>query len=90
LAEYRTATGRGRITKHLRGNATSNVGDQFEHALGILSYWRDDAGHGVASSIGEIEAYEAISRLLRLAHWQTLTAQESAHQTVEGSRLVDA
>jgi hypothetical protein len=65
--------------RRLRGNTTSNVGDQFEHALGILSYWRDDAGHGAASSIGEIEAYEAISRLLRLArftsdNWQALTA----------------
>ena len=37
------------ITKHLHGNTTSNVRDQFEHALGILSYWRDAAGHGVAS-----------------------------------------
>ena len=79
LSTYLASGGRGRTIKHLRGNTSSNVGDQFEHALGILSYWRDAAGHGVTSSIGEVEAYEAISRLLRLArftsdNWQSLTA----------------
>jgi hypothetical protein len=71
LSTYLSSGGRGRITKHLRGNTTNNVGDQFEHALGILTYWRDAAGHGVASSIGEIEAYEAISRLLRLERFHS-------------------
>ena len=79
LSEYLSSSGRRRITKLVRANVANNVGDQFEHALGILSYWRDAAGHGTASSIGEIEAYEAISRLLRLArytsdNWQILTA----------------
>jgi len=78
LSEYLSSGGRRRITDRLRANASRTVGDQFELALGILSYWRDTAGHGVASSIGEVEAYEAISRLLRLArftseNWQTLT-----------------
>jgi hypothetical protein len=79
LAEYRGASGRGRVIKSVTGNVTSSVGDQFSNALGILSYWRDDSAHGRASSIGEIDAHEAISRLLRLArftadNWATLTA----------------
>jgi hypothetical protein len=78
LVEYRGASGRGRIIKRMTGNAASGIGAQFQDALGILSYWRDDAAHGLASTIGEIDAYEAISRLLRLArfvsdNWAALT-----------------
>lgn len=78
LAEYRAASGRSRVVKRVIGGSAPTLGARFESALGILSYWRDEAGHGTASSIGEIEAHEAISRLLRLArftsdNWTALT-----------------
>jgi hypothetical protein len=45
----------------------------------VPPFWRDDAAHGLASRISEMEAHEAISRLLRLAqfvtdNWPELTA----------------
>lgn len=78
LAEYRTASGRTRVIKNITGNAPKPIAERFSDALGILNYWRDDAGHGMASTISEIEAHEALSRLLRLAqftsdHWAVLT-----------------
>jgi len=78
LAEYRTATGRGRVIKRVTTGATSGVGERFNNALGLLSYWRDEAGHGTFSNIGEVEAHEAILGLLRLVrlaadNWDVLT-----------------
>lgn len=78
LSEYRRSSGRRHVINLVAAGAAHAVEQQFTNALGILSYWRDDAGHGIASTIAEIEAYEAISRLLRLAqftsdHWSALT-----------------
>jgi len=78
LAQYKAGGGRGRVIKSVTGTVTPELGIRFNDALGILSYWRDDASHGVASNIGELEAHEALSRLLRLAqftsdNWSTLT-----------------
>lgn len=78
LAEYRAAGGRARVTKRLISGLPHGLGERFADALGILSFWRDDAGHGTASTISEIEAHEALSRLLRLAqftsdNWDRLT-----------------
>jgi len=63
----------------LTGQATNAVQRQFEAALQILNYWRDDASHGQQTTIAEVQAYAAISELLRLAqftsdHWDDLTA----------------
>lgn len=79
MSEYHRASGRRHVINLVTGNTGKAIQDQFNSALGILSYWRDDAGHGMASTIGEIEAYEAISRLLRLAqftndNWTALTS----------------
>jgi len=46
--------------------------------MDLLNYWRDEAAHGGLSDISEFEAYEAMARLLRLAHfvddhWDELT-----------------
>lgn len=78
LAEYRSSGGRARVTKRLTSSVPQTIGERFAEGLGILSYWRDDAGHGTASTISEIEAHEALSRLLRLAqftsdNWSKLT-----------------
>jgi len=78
LSEYRTSRGRTNVIKLVTAGTATGLGERFTNALGILAYWRDDAGHGTASTIGEIEAHEAISRLLRLAqftsdNWAALT-----------------
>jgi hypothetical protein len=39
----------------------------FEAALQVLHYWRDDAAHGMATTIVEVEAYASLTQLLRLA-----------------------
>jgi hypothetical protein len=63
----------------ISSEATNSVKRQFENALHVLHYWRDDAAHGMHSTITEPEAYVAIGELLRLAqftsdHWDDLTA----------------
>ena len=78
LAEYQSTGGRGRVIKRMTSGAQTGIGQRFAEALGVLSYWRDDAGHGIATAIGEIEAHEALTRLLRLAqftadNWSKLT-----------------
>jgi hypothetical protein len=42
------------------------------------AHWRDETAHGIASNVSEIEAHEAIARLLRFAqftcdNWNELT-----------------
>src|SRR5262245_4118633 len=79
LTEYRTASGRRKVINLITGTLQAGLADRFSSSLGILSYWRDDAGHGIASTIGEIEAHEALARLLRLAqlvtdNWTELTS----------------
>jgi hypothetical protein len=79
LALYRTAQGRKRVIERVAGNLRAAIADPFRSAVGLLSYWRDDAAHGTASTISEIEAHEALSRLLRFAqfandNWNDLTA----------------
>jgi len=78
LAEYQSTGGRGRVIKRMTSGTQTGIGQRFAEALGVLSYWRDDAGHGTATTIGEIEAHEALTRLLRLAqftadNWNKLT-----------------
>jgi hypothetical protein len=78
LASYRTANGRRRVIESVIGQARQAIADPFRSATGLLAYWRDDAAHGVASTITEIEAHEALARLLRFAqftndNWDELT-----------------
>src|SRR6516165_4132669 len=75
---YRTSQGRRKVTDQVVGSSRKEIGDPFRSATGLLSYWRDDAAHGAASNISEIEAHEALSRLLRFAqfandNWAELT-----------------
>jgi hypothetical protein len=79
LATYKTQGGRGRVTTQVIGNVPAGISSQFQTALQVLHYWRDDAGHGAFTTISELEAHAALSQLLRLAqfavdHWDKLTA----------------
>lgn len=79
LKLYQTAQGRRKVIENIVAQARQPIAGPFRAAMGLLSYWRDEAAHGLASSISEIEAHEAISRLLRFAqfahdNWSELTA----------------
>jgi hypothetical protein len=71
LASYRTTNGRRRVSDGIVGQARQAIAEQFRSATGLLSYWRDEAAHGLASTISEIEAHEALARLLRFAQFAT-------------------
>jgi hypothetical protein len=71
LALYRTASGRQKVINSIIGQARQPIAEPFRSAMGLLSYWRDDAAHGLASTISEIEAHEAVARLLRFAQFTT-------------------
>lgn len=78
LKTYRSASGRSRITKQILQGLSAQIQTSFNELTALLNYWRDDASHGTASEISEFEAYEAIARLLRFAHfaddhWTDLT-----------------
>lgn len=78
LATYNNAGGRAKTTKSVVLNVSPSIKQTFENSLGVLHYWRDDAAHGVVTALGETEAHESLSRLLRLAqftdrYWAQLT-----------------
>jgi hypothetical protein len=69
LATYNAASGRANITKLVAKGVRASIQQHFENALLVLHYWRDTASHGVATSLGEIEAHVSLSQLLRLAQF---------------------
>lgn len=71
LTTYRTASGRRRITQQILHGVSPQISASFIELTALLNYWRDDASHGTASEISEFEAYEALARLLRFAHFAT-------------------
>lgn len=78
LRTYRSAQGRSRIQNLLIGKAPGPLASRFRNLIELLSYWRDESSHGTASEISEIEAFDALGRLLRLSHlvsdqWDELT-----------------
>jgi hypothetical protein len=69
LKVYRSASGRRRIEDLVLVGVPDTLARTFRNLTDLLKYWRDDASHGVASEISEFEAYEALARLLRFAHF---------------------
>ena len=80
LRRYRRARGRSRVENIVVGQLREPLAGQFRGLMDLLKYWRDEAAHGSASEISDLEAEEALMRLLRLSHfaqdhWDELTAQ---------------
>jgi len=80
LRDYRASGGRSRVEKGLLGQVSEPTASRFHTFMDLLAYWRDDSSHGTATTIGDVEAYDALSRLLRLAHfasdhWSELTGK---------------
>jgi hypothetical protein len=54
LTTYQAASGRRRVVESVVRQARPGIADPFKSATGLLSYWRDAAAHGLASTISEI------------------------------------
>lgn len=79
LAKYKSASGRSKIENILLGQATRSLKTRIKSYTDLLNYWRDEASHGTASEISEIEAHAALARLISFAHivdnhWEELTS----------------
>ena len=80
LRDYRASGGRTRVERSLLGQVSEPVSSRFRMFMDLLNYRRDDSSHGVASTIDEPEAFDALSRLMSFAHfvsdqWVALTSK---------------
>ena len=69
LKTYLATQGRKRTIDGIVHAARASIADAFKAATDLLSYWRDEAAHGRASEISEIEAHTALGRLVRFAQF---------------------
>lgn len=81
LRLYEVTHGRRNVINSVIGAARPRIVGGFKAATDLLSYWRDEAAHGNASEISEIEAYTALHQLLRFAqfacdNWGELTIKK--------------
>jgi len=80
LDVYKSSSGRRRIENQIIGQAREPLKSSFHSATELIKYWRDEASHGQASIISELEANEALSRLIRFSylvkdHWADLASK---------------
>jgi hypothetical protein len=83
MNSYRSSNGRHRVENIIVGQLREPLAGQFCNLMDLLKYWRDEAAHGGFSEISEFEAYEAMARLLRLAHF----ADDHWHDLVGGPSI---
>jgi hypothetical protein len=67
LKDYRGGSGRSRIENYVLSQQNGVVQETLPKYLDLLKYWRDDAAHGQAVSIGEEEAFTSLLLLMRFA-----------------------
>lgn len=80
LKSYNSRSGRSQIVRLLTGQVVEPLRLRFNTNVDILSYWRDEAAHGVASTLTDAHAEAALTHLLRLAqlassHWSEFTGK---------------
>jgi len=78
LRKYRGAHGRKEVLKIILQGAKNHIDRDFRGYSDIISYWRDEASHGIESDLSGDDAYIALLSLLRFAHyakdnWNRLT-----------------
>jgi hypothetical protein len=76
LKEYRTASGRVKVENMIIGQASPQLQRGFRGLTSLLNYWRDEAAHGMASTITDHEAFAALAILLRHATFVDLAWDE--------------
>lgn len=80
LKMYLAKSGRREVTNFVLAGVGEPLASQMRMLLELLGYWRDNAAHGVDHVYSEVEAHDALSRLLRLAmrvgeSWPALTGK---------------
>ncbi|MGD9968226.1 MAG: hypothetical protein AB7T59_17030 [Hyphomonadaceae bacterium] len=78
LKELRASGGRARLQKNVTAPLTEPERRAMETYLELLKPWRDVSAHGAVANLTGFEAYEALTRLMRLAifakdNWAKLT-----------------
>jgi hypothetical protein len=79
LKELKASGGRVKLQKSVTAPLTDSERRALDAYLELLKPWRDVSAHGAISNVGPFEAYEALTRLVRLAifandHWAKLTS----------------
>ncbi len=70
LKEYAKPNGRRYLAELVFGRQPSTLHQRFvSSAFQLLAYWRDEAAHGQASQISELDAYYSLTALVRLAQF---------------------
>jgi hypothetical protein len=80
VATYLSRSGRKEITGLVLAGLVEPLNGQLRVLLDLLSFWRDTAAHGMDHDYTEVEAYDALSKLLRLAiltgeRWTEITGK---------------
>ena len=86
LKVYHSTSGRRRAMELVVGQASAHLERQFRSATSLLDYWRDNAAHGAVSAISELEAHDALARLLRFAQFAADNWGELTSQSLPGRR----
>ena len=78
LSVYLARDGRRKLIDLIVSNLLGWLSEAIRTASSLLSYWRDASSHGHAVGIGEFQAHDALSRLLRFAQlthseWDRIT-----------------
>lgn len=78
LAEYKSTRGRRRIENLLFGQSPTEIKGRYSKYTDLISYWRDETGHGHDTDVDCDEAFISMLTLLRFAvfikdHWEEVT-----------------
>jgi hypothetical protein len=87
---YARTGGRSKIEKLLLQGRNKHIQTSMQQFLELLKYWRDDAAHGMDSSIAEEEAFVSILLLLRFAafaeeRWEELVQRDPMSREITAS-----
>jgi len=69
LKQYLASRGRSNVEKLVFGQTDDYIKKRYQKYTDIISYWRDESGHGHESDIDVNEAYIALLTLLRFAEF---------------------
>lgn len=78
---YYGKNGRGRVEQLLFAKSKDHIKNYYKKYTDLVSYWRNESGHGEESDIDINEAYIAMLTLLRASefmrdHWNEITSTE--------------
>ena len=75
---YYGKNGRGRVEQLVFAKSKDHIKNYYKKYTDLISYWRNESGHGEESDIDVNEAYIAMLTLLRFSefmrdHWSGIT-----------------